>query len=47
MTFAALITDRAIVRVVNHEPFDDTCPEFPNVVVIYGNPCSISRWGHA
>lgn len=46
MTFAAFITDWAIMRVVNHEPLDDTCPEFANVVVIYGNPGSISRRGH-
>ena len=36
VTFAALVTDRAVMRVVQHQQFDNACAEGPDLRVIDG-----------
>ena len=47
VTFAALIADRAIMRMIYHKPFYYAFAEFDRFRVIYGNPCAVVCGRHA
>jgi hypothetical protein len=47
VAFAALIANRAIMRMIYHKPFYYAFAEFDRFRVIYGNPCAIVRGRHA
>ncbi len=47
MTFAALIAHGAIVRMIDHQPFNDTLSEFHRIRVIDRNPYAVRRRRHA
>ncbi len=44
---AAFLTDRAVVRVVGHQPFDDTGAERLGFFIVDGDPGVVGGWGHA
>src|SRR5262249_25091411 len=46
MAVAALVAHRAIVRVIDHQPFDDAGSKRLSVWVIDGNMGIIRGWGH-
>ncbi len=46
VALAAFVAYRAIVRVVQHHPFDDTRTEGPHFRVVYRDACSICSRGH-
>ncbi|MOA56225.1 hypothetical protein D3C78_1801700 [compost metagenome] len=43
----AFLTDRAVVRVVGHQPFDDAGAELLGLFVVDGNPAVVGGGGHA
>ncbi len=43
----AFLADRAVMRVVGHQPFDDTGPEGLGLIVFDGNPGVVGGWRHA
>ena len=43
----AFFADRAVVRVVGHQPFDDTGAERLGFIVFDGNPGVVGGWRHA
>ena len=47
VAFAAFIADRAVMRMVQHEPFDDARPESPRIGVVNGQPHAFGHQGHA
>ena len=47
VAMTAFLTDRAVVRVVGHQPFNDTGAKRLGLVVVDGNPGAISGRGHA
>jgi len=47
MAFASFIADRAIMRVIEHEPFNHACPESLCFGIIDGDPHAVSHRGHA
>jgi hypothetical protein len=47
MTFPALITDRTIVRMIDHHQFRNGFPELNGVRIFYGNTRAVFRSSHA
>ena len=47
VAFASLIADRAVMRMVQHEPFDDARPEGPRLGIIHGEAHAVGHGSHA
>jgi hypothetical protein len=47
VTLAPFFTDRAIVRVVDHQAFDNTLTHIPGLFVIYGDNGAVAGRRHA
>jgi hypothetical protein len=47
VAFSALVADRAVMGMVQHEPFDHAGPEGPRIGIVDGQAHSIDHRGHA
>jgi hypothetical protein len=46
VAFSAFIANRAIMRVIGHQPFDDMFPKLYCFCVRYGDPLVVCNWFH-